>query len=927
MRSRRTRKRRSRPARTSPVSNSAPAAAIWIYDVPVAMDAYLARKVRAANQSGSLTQNQLDVARLILANPQHQVPRLPPLLELHIRFSYIVALFYQGFSDEGERELTVARRAISLSSLSPSREEVLTTERILSSLYSLGCVDTIDAICKEPLVRASIKTFEWSDEAKDIDALRILTTLTLCKQLTSGTEAALHFSDHEASVLRQQHGPLHFYPEHLLRTLRYTVLLRGEDGDLRREALQFFASLLTVSVEKVDETSVTMLPSLADMFYLVAQGLLRSLGSEPPGWLEALANDGLRVCAWAHSLTPDQSRKLDLYGWNLVVLDAAIGVLLALTHPDRARASIAKDGGAGIISNEYIHTLPLHRRVDAFHQCTLIYHLAGCNPIRQVRDFVQAVAEWRGACADYDVRGALRQTLAWQCGQVLGAARAWVGQATGAERSRSLLALAEAEDVLGPGRWLQERLYTAASSGRPRVERGARTRRPPYQFHGRLSTGRDQGDTGPSWTAPAGSDRPQDSAQCADGVRIDTASEAVASKVNTDDLLAKGSSGWPAIFAGDGEIWHLIAVNGDLWWIRLQVSSGEPRLRVTTTTTKHVKCVGVAKRLRELHAAFLGPDGQITNARRRASAASDQASQSAARQDLDEAVVGLSLKMTEILGGVRTIAAEVQDKDLLLVCADPRLLALPWGIAPTPAGPLMQVVRSLTINASIGAAAASAKTSTARSNDSLTDLAAYCAPGPETAGRLHWHEMFTGETGLADVLEGRVDVFGDLGSDDHVANTAAVHRYPEDGECAALLVAGHGEPRKGIRLVDDYWDPLELERSTWRLTRTECAILPSCRLGEMLWRNDAQEDPGRNEVTGFMAGMLLRGLPRVIACPWIAFDTPLCGILPSIVARAEELRRAGSPHRWSRSLRDTIIGGFGRQRPYDLANLVLFGAP
>ena len=919
------RRHRKKSTRSGGARERTPKAAIWLFDVPVPMDAHLSRMVQDANRSGNLTENQISVARIILGNPQHQVPRLPPILETHIRFSFITALFYQGLHEEGRRELDAARRAIPLSSPSPSKQDIKATQEILACLYSLGCFDVVDALATQPAVRAAIAGFNWDEKTRDSDALKIITTITHCKQLASGTESALRYLDRETAALRQQ-GAVHFYPEHLLRTVRHTVHLRGRDEALRAEALHFFAAFLRVTAEKINETPVRLLPSIVEILRQVTQGLLRSPATELPPWLDELARDGLRLHQWTQSLRPNQTRDLHSWWWYLVSLDPAVGVLLALTAPERARDRIASGVGRSNSAEKYIRTLPLHRRVDVFHQWTMTHHLAGCNPIGHVRSFTNVISEWRGACATYGARGVLRSTVAWQCNQVLNAARAWVGRATGAERARSVLALIEAEDVLGPARWLQERLAVTAPAHGPASGSRMRKRRPPYEVRGRLSTEDGSGES--VLSRPAAVKNFQRAATATAREHVDgNQTDTITQRVRSADVLAVGSSAWPRIFAGEGEIWHLIPADDDLWWIRVRVTNAEPRLRIAHSAIERVSLVGVARRLRELHRSFLGSNGKVTDARRCASAARDADLQSEALQELDETIVRLSESMDQAIGSAGDFAAEVRGKDLLLVCADPRLLALPWGILPTNAGPLIQVARSFTINASIGATASAAALPNAHAtHNSTTDLAAYCSPGLPGA-RLLWHEMFTADAGMTKVLAGRVDLYGDVGPANQLATPAAVERYPEDGECTALLVAGHGDPWRGIELVDGHWNPVDLESSTWQLRQTECAILPSCRLGEILWRDETHEDPSRNEVTGFMAGMLLRGLPRVIACPWVAFDKPLCEILPGVVARAEELRCDGSPHRWSRALRDTIVSSFGKQRPYDLANLVIFGAP
>lgn len=101
-------------------------------------------------------------------------------------------------------------------------------------------------------------------------------------------------------------------------------------------------------------------------------------------------------------------------------------------------------------------------------------------------------------------------------------------------------------------------------------------------------------------------------------------------------------------------------------------------------------------------------------------------------------------------------------------------------------------------------------------------------------------------------------------------------------------------------------------------------------------KNNKSVDPSQSEIIGFTAGLCVTGIPRVVACPWIVYDLPICHIVPEVIKRALEKRATGEHHPWARALRDTIVLGlqqidrsdnarkFGL---YDIANLMLFGTP
>lgn len=148
------------------------------------------------------------------------------------------------------------------------------------------------------------------------------------------------------------------------------------------------------------------------------------------------------------------------------------------------------------------------------------------------------------------------------------------------------------------------------------------------------------------------------------------------------------------------------------------------------------------------------------------------------------------------------------------------------------------------------------------------------------------------------------------------------------------MIAGHGNARLGVRLGNDHWNPLHAA-DKWRLERTQCAILPSCCLGQLLWASPAVDplkanvDPEKHEITGFLAHLCLARIPRLVACPWTAYDLPVSELINKMLLHALALRRQNENHVWARALRNTIVARLkeGTANLYDLANIMVFGAP
>jgi len=316
--------------------------------------------------------------------------------------------------------------------------------------------------------------------------------------------------------------------------------------------------------------------------------------------------------------------------------------------------------------------------------------------------------------------------------------------------------------------------------------------------------------------------------------------------------------------------------------------------------------------------------------------AADRQTHGHGRTAMDEAVNKLAARMTKVVGGMLSLPAlisQLTNRDVLFVCSDPALLMLPWEMLSVQESRLIALTRSFTVTPSLSVAALLTDCVALRSAMAEPlDMAAYCAPAPRDNPSglpfLDWQKLINkdawkrspeGFEPLQGVLGGRLDVAGDLGSPQ--ADLDALLRYPQTGECRILLVAGHGSPKEGLYLVDGgAWAPHREQHQQWTLQRTECAILPACRLGEMFLE--------QGEITGFDAGLLLQNVPRVLSCRWLAYDVPLCRQIPRIVKEVASMRHTGDQACWARSVRNVIVEGINRSDGlYDLANLMLIGVP
>jgi hypothetical protein len=472
------------------------------------------------------------------------------------------------------------------------------------------------------------------------------------------------------------------------------------------------------------------------------------------------------------------------------------------------------------------------------------------------RRFLQAVRMWRGMIRSLKSRNALRSRINFIAGPFL--------QRLRRQGVQDWQLLSDAEEVLGPSRWLEEELAEISS---------------------------------PEEKVP---------------------------------VVLRPEVGPPKeLFPESGAIVQVLPMDNDLIVVCRGVDSAQGGIE----TWHGKKIPSGALHLRQVYARYFGEHGIVNGICRRLSGLqrNELAELIRLRQELHHATVKAANEVGRVV--LPCIYNEVQDRDVLLVSPDPRILCLPWSLAQNDDVILIKHVRSITVSASIGASIRLAEISKERQNNQLFQVAAYC----DCSQGLNWRRLFSLD-GTAFGL-GKLALQNGIGlqmhgiSDGDFVSVQDLMDYPTK-EADVLLVCGHGDRRRGVRLGMEHWNPLHAARG-WRLQRTQCAIVPSCRLGELLWDSSSESladrfDPGKHEVTGFMAHLCLGGIPRVIACPWVAFDVTVSRLIGRIVERATVLQSSEASHVWARSLRDVIVEDLsdsGENRPYDLANLILFGAP
>ena len=471
--------------------------------------------------------------------------------------------------------------------------------------------------------------------------------------------------------------------------------------------------------------------------------------------------------------------------------------------------------------------------------------------------FLQAVRVWRSMISSLKVRNALRNRISFFTNPFLRRLRQ--------ESTQDWHLLSEAEELLGPSRWLEEQLADNA-----------------------------------------------------------TADEKV-------PVVLRPEAGPPKdLFREKGAIVQILPVDDDLIVIGRDIDYGSECMRAAQGR----KISSGARRLRHVYEQYFSDKGIVNNICSRLLHLSKENIHefNYLRQELHHAAIRAASEVGSVV--LPFIDKDALDGDVLLVSPDPRILCLPWSLAHIDDLPLIKHTRSLSISASIGASNRLCEIAKSRSFSKSLDVAAYC----DCSQGLNWRRLFRDRNGNACGL-GALEVASKIGlrtygiGDSDCVSVEDVMNYPAQ-EADLLLVCGHGDPSRGVRLGMDHWNPLNAA-SSWRLKRTQCAIVPSCRLGQLLWdtkpeRLSGDIDPGRHEISGFMAHLCLSHIPRIIACPWVAFDISVSRLISRIVERAISLQSQDSPHIWARALRDVVVDDLAstdENRPYDLANLVLFGSP
>ena len=115
------------------------------------------------------------------------------------------------------------------------------------------------------------------------------------------------------------------------------------------------------------------------------------------------------------------------------------------------------------------------------------------------------------------------------------------------------------------------------------------------------------------------------------------------------------------------------------------------------------------------------------------------------RGELHALIMDVATEVGDILSRAEFPLLPSDPADVLLVCADPTLLGLPWSLVPIGGRLLIERVRSLTLSSSIGASTVLAELATKRDFSEPFDIAAYCDCGRH--GELKWSRMFHDQAG------------------------------------------------------------------------------------------------------------------------------------------------------------------------------------
>lgn len=369
---------------------------------------------------------------------------------------------------------------------------------------------------------------------------------------------------------------------------------------------------------------------------------------------------------------------------------------------------------------------------------------------------------------------------------------------------------------------------------------------------------------------------------------------------------------------------------GDLLLIAHHATSTEARYgRAQVSRIKHG-----AHNLAAVAYRYLGSSGIVARTVRETERLPTGSKSSDRKKLLDPMIEQFAAQTACILGeAFRDL--DVDGRDLLFVSGSPHLLGLPLSIIECAGKRVIERVQSLTFFPSIGAAQYLAARAFA---PGPFEIAAYCHTTDEFGkAKLQWNRFYYDDDNNLTELGLLCRTLHISRSNGPQVKKQTINAYSKDDpECNVLMVAGHGDPKKGIWLADGYWKPEDIMTQGSRLAKTECTILPSCRLGEIHWDSigsDGEYDSSKMEISGFTASLCFAGIPRVLACPWTCYDIPVCRLIPMIVKSAIEKRSDPNPepHYWARAIHDVVVEGLRLSWKavglYDVANLMLFGAP
>ena len=286
---------------------------------------------------------------------------------------------------------------------------------------------------------------------------------------------------------------------------------------------------------------------------------------------------------------------------------------------------------------------------------------------------------------------------------------------------------------------------------------------------------------------------------------------------------------------------------------------------------------------------------------------------SARREILDKSVKQFAARVSCVLSDSLS-AMGLEDRDLLIIATSSQIQRLPWAILECGGKPLIAVVGSLTLCSSMDAAH---HLGTLAHRPVPFEITAYFQDtDSEGKCRLDWERLANG----LEKLPGAT-----LCRHGPPLKRAALREFPrEHPNSNVFVLGGHGRmsPRQGetadawgIWLADGWWNPVQ-QFSEWQHHNVECCILPSCRLGEVWLQTQGsgeEPDPNRHDVVGFVTSMCAAGIPRVLACPWVVYDKPICTLTPMIVEKAIEKReqQEPEPHYWARAHARGDRGWFG----------------